>query len=226
MKYLKTIISLLKDRGGFLKEIDENIGVREKIVGLLIISSIFFFVYGVVIGFSNGWRQALSSGLKLPSFYLVNLLICFPSLYFFNIFFGSKRTAAQHFSLLLCMNAVISVLLFSFAPVTLFFMITTTSYVFFKLLNVFLFMVTAFIGIKFFYSTFKIIPEPDAEGIGPRKRFTFFWIWIYAFVGSQLGWILRPFFGHPNLPFEIFRHIGGNVYLDILRSIGVFMGID
>jgi len=38
----------------------------------------------------------------------------------------------------------------------------------------------------------------------PRKIFAA-WIVMYAVVGAQMGWILRPFIGSPNMKFEIFR---------------------
>jgi hypothetical protein len=46
------------------------------------------------------------------------------------------------------------------------------------------------------------------------------WILLFGFVGTQLAWTLRPFFGHPDRPFEIFREIDGNFYVDIVRTIG------
>jgi hypothetical protein len=52
------------------------------------------------------------------------------------------------------------------------------------------------------------------------------WLWIalYAFVGSQMAWTLRPFVGAPGLPFELFRQLGGNFYANILASIGEILG--
>ena len=32
-----------------------------------------------------------------------------------------------------------------------------------------------------------------------------FWLLIYGVVGAQMGWVLRPFVGNPDLPFEFFR---------------------
>jgi hypothetical protein len=34
-----------------------------------------------------------------------------------------------------------------------------------------------------------------------------FWVWVvlYGAVGAQMGWLLRPFIGHPNAPFSWFR---------------------
>lgn len=38
----------------------------------------------------------------------------------------------------------------------------------------------------------------------PRKIFAA-WIVMYAVVGAQMGWILRPFIGSPSMEFELFR---------------------
>ena len=46
------------------------------------------------------------------------------------------------------------------------------------------------------------------------------WIVIYAIVGAQMGWILRPFVGSPGLEFEWFREREGNFFLAFFRAIG------
>jgi hypothetical protein len=46
------------------------------------------------------------------------------------------------------------------------------------------------------------------------------WILLFGFVGTQLAWTLRPFFGSPGEPFEVFRKVGGTFYGDILTTIG------
>jgi hypothetical protein len=48
----------------------------------------------------------------------------------------------------------------------------------------------------------------------------YIWILLFGFVGTQLGWTLRPFFGDPDRPFALFRHISGTFYADILHTIG------
>ena len=64
--------------------------VESKILSLIIASSLFFAIYGAIIGASNGWQQMLVSTVKLPALYLLTLLICLPTLYFFDILFGYK----------------------------------------------------------------------------------------------------------------------------------------
>jgi len=46
------------------------------------------------------------------------------------------------------------------------------------------------------------------------------WIGIYAIVGMQLGWRLRPFVGFDGSPFQLFRsEEDGNFYLAVWRSL-------
>ncbi len=140
IRHFHVLINLLRDRQGFLEEIRQEIRLQNKINSLFVSSSIFFAIYGAIIGASHSWAQALSGAIKLPAFYLLTLIICFPTLFFFSVLFGSRSSIQQHFAVLLTSVSVISVLLFSLAPVTLFFLITTPdSYQFFKLLNVLIF---------------------------------------------------------------------------------------
>jgi hypothetical protein len=46
------------------------------------------------------------------------------------------------------------------------------------------------------------------------------WILLFGFVGTQLAWTLRPFFGDPDAPFALFREISGTFYSDVLHTIG------
>ncbi|MEU7750749.1 hypothetical protein [Micromonospora sp. NPDC049171] len=48
----------------------------------------------------------------------------------------------------------------------------------------------------------------------------YIWILLFGFVGTQLAWTLRPFFGDPGQDFAFFRSIDGNFYAEILRTIG------
>ncbi len=48
----------------------------------------------------------------------------------------------------------------------------------------------------------------------------YIWIVVFGFVGTQLAWTLRPFLGSPGEPFQIFRHIEGNFYVDVVRTLG------
>ncbi len=69
-----------------------------------------------------------------------------------------------------------------------------------------------------------MLSEEDKEGLETRMSVLRFWLILYAFVGTQLAWTLRPFFGRPDAPFELFREMQGNFYLDIVKAFGEIFG--
>ncbi|NEP13692.1 MAG: actin-binding WH2 domain-containing protein [Symploca sp. SIO2C1] len=220
MKYFAILTNFLRDRSQFLDEISKDVRLEKKIVALLICSSVFFAIYGAIMGSFAGGLQILSSAIKLPALYLLTLIICLPTLYFFDIISGSKRTFSQYLALLLASMSIISVMLFGFAPVTLFFRISINDYVFFTLLNVAILAITGFIGINFFYKAMRSFTDQDSEQVKYRTSVVKGWLVLYAFVGSQLGWTLRPFFGEPSQPFQLFRNLESNFYVEVLKLIG------
>ncbi|MEB3277851.1 MAG: actin-binding WH2 domain-containing protein [Lyngbya sp.] len=219
MNSFATVMNLLRERQQFLEDIRLGVKLKPKLVNLFISSSVFFGIYGLIIGSSSSFLQAIFSAIKLPALYLLTLIICFPTLYFFNVMFGSKQTFEQYLTLLMTAMAEISVLLLGFAPVTFFFMLSTQDYQFFKIINVGIFALTGFLGIKFFYDGMQFMSEKDEEGQKLRLNILRFWLILYAFVGSQLGWTLRPFFGAPGEPFELFREQQSNFYLNVIESL-------
>ncbi|NEP49684.1 MAG: actin-binding WH2 domain-containing protein, partial [Moorea sp. SIO3C2] len=126
--------------------------------------------------------------------------------------------------LLLAATSVISVMLFGFAPITLFFRLSIHDYKFFKLLNIVIFGITGLIGVNVFYQCMQFITEQEAEENTYRTRILKAWLVLYGFVGSQLAWTLRPFFGALGKPFAIFRDLESNFYMHVLQLIGKVLG--
>jgi len=53
----------------------------------------------------------------------------------------------------------------------------------------------------------------------PSMTLLYIWILLFGFVGTQLAWTLRPFFGSPGKPFSLYRQIDGNFYAEIFKTI-------
>ncbi len=218
------LMQLLRDRKVFLNEIEQEKNLDKKIVSLLFSSAVFLALYGAIIGSTHGLLQMVSSAFKLPALYLITLIICLPTLYFFDIIFGSKKTFGQYVALLMASMAMISVMLFGFAPVTLFFRLSIDDFNFFRLLNIAILGLTGVIGVRLFYRSMISLIDKEAESYRNRQKLLRAWLFLYGFVGSQLGWTLRPFFSTPDSPFALFREIESNFYVEVVKIINTFFG--
>ena len=226
MNNFTVIETILRDRTFFFSEIRDGVALWDKVKSMLISCMAFLAVYGAVMGASHGLLQALSSFVKLPILFLVTLVICTPSLYFFNLLFGSKQTLAQNVALILTAMTTTAVLLVSFAPIILFFLLTTSQYEFFKLLNVGVFAISGIMGVLFLRQGRAATADPhNMEGVAARRVIFVLWIILYAFVGSQMAWTLSPFMGDPNMPFMVVAQRGGNFYADVIASIRHLLGV-
>lgn len=221
---LTIIESILRDRQAFFREIREGQDLQVKIRAMLVSSIAFLALYGAVLGSTHSLWQAMSSAFKLPLLFLATLIVCAPTLYFFNLIFGSNQSLSQNIALMLTAITVTAVVLLSFAPIVLFFLLTSSNYQFFKLLNVGVFAVAGVIGVLFLVQGMRLVSAGSAEGGGARLVIVQLWIIVYAFVGSQVAWTLRPFIGAPSMKFELFRPLGGNFYTNIFASLGEILG--
>jgi len=221
---MAVIEALLRNRFRFFAEVRDGQALPAKIRAMLSFSAACLALYGAVIGADHSWQQSLSSAVKLPVLFVVTLLVCLPTLHFFNVLFGSSLSLRQNFALLLTAITVTAVVVVSFAPMVLFFMITTNQYQFFKLLNVGVFAIAGLVGVHHLSQAMRMTVTVDRTGGRARLQLMRVWIVLYGFVGSQLAWTLRPFFGARELPFELFRDLGGNFYANVTASVGELLG--
>jgi hypothetical protein len=226
MNHFAILMEFLRDRPKFLENIQNGKYVEKYIFAFAICSSFFFALYGGILGSFSGGGQAIASAIKLPALYLLTLLLCLPALFFFDVVGGSKQTFGQYLCLLLASMSAISVMLFGFAPISLFFRFSMNDYNFFKLLNVIILAASSFVGIQFFYRGMLLINDVKNLPKQRRKLSIKVWLILYGFVGSQLGWTLRPFFGSPGKSFEIFRNIESNFYAHLVHIISQFFTIN
>jgi hypothetical protein len=62
---------------------------------------------------------------------------------------------------------------------------------------------------------------PEGQSLGRHTRSVFTcWVIVFALVGAQMGWVLRPFIGNPALEFTWFRERKSNFFEAVLNSIG------
>jgi hypothetical protein len=298
---LLIIERILRDRDGIWSQVAEERGLKDLTVHMLASSAVSLALYGAVLGSSHSFAQAISSAVKLPLLFLATLAICLPTLYLFNLVFGSRLSVMQAVTLIMISITVTAVLTLAFAPISLFFLITADNYSFFKLLNVAILVLAAAVGLRFLTAGMSYLNRhqiqlaeaaagaeaaaavPDAvesaeqpvpvlvgaaadpngasaiepgelpkapaavlpatmaarsgtaatpaatsatpDAALPAQRpasmaLLYIWIALFGFVGTQLAWTLRPFFGSPKTPFAFFREIDGTFYGDVFSTIG------
>jgi len=185
---MKTLISLLQDRDVLVKEIADRVDLKRKFSDLNALAAASFAIYGAIIGSQHSFKQALSSSVKLPLLFLLTAVVCIPTLFILSSFLGSRRTLLQYFALLSAGSAVTGVALVGFAPITLFFIVTTHNYQFFKILNVVFFAVSGLLGVLFFKRMYIQLSDDGTPAMKSRQLLLQFWLLLFAFVGTQLAW--------------------------------------
>jgi hypothetical protein len=188
-----------------------------------VLYGVFMGLYAVLRPRSPSFLQLLATTAKVPLLFLLTLAVTFPSLYVFSALVNARPRWEATGRLLLAAIVVDLSLLASFGPVTGFFTLSTESYPFMIVLNVLFFAVAGVAGLLFLRRalTRALVADPaDAGGSARRARAVFrIWVLIYAAVGAQMGWLLRPFIGSPDAPFSLFRPRTSNFFEAIIRTI-------
>jgi len=213
--------AVLRNQTQFFEEIRQGIDLPEKITKLFIAIITFLTIYGAVLGSGHPF-QALSAALKLPLVFFGSVVACLPTLYIFDIFLGSKRSLSQTLAVLFTATTTAAVLLFSFAPITIVFRLTSNGYQFFSILNVGFLLVTTTIGIFTLERGLRHTTHDGKTGIFSEAIYVI-WIFIFLLVGGQLAWGLRPFFHYPGTEFTLW--VGnGNLITQFGQAMGEFLG--
>jgi len=191
---------------------------RKYVLKQMLFIFLFSFLYGVVMGSYNGLLQSLVTGIKVPCLIFLSLLICFPALYVIQYMIGSTMTVYQMANIIFSGFIVFTTITLSFAPIVIFFMLTSNNYSFLKLLHVAIFTFAGIFTVKTIINGLTFSCEK--KNIYPKLGMRIFKIWvvILAFVSSQLAWNLRPFVGSRDLPFELFRARESNFYVAVIQS--------
>jgi hypothetical protein len=238
MSISSTLQQLLRNKDEVVgRTLGEGLTTKE-FTALFILCLGLMVGYGLLIGARYDALQAAVSAIKLPILFLLTAAICFPTLYMFLSYLGIRQGLKQLMGLLLLSLTYISLVLASFAPVTFFFLITTNGYEFYKFINIVVFGIAGFIGIRLFYAQMgeiisiawpKLQVTTDEAGhlIMPATNnkqkaqwFLMAWAVMFALIGAQLSYTLSPFFGDPTKTFILINEGGSNFFLDVMETIG------
>lgn len=193
-------------------------------LGLMVAA--FGITYGAVMGSFGGvlgehFWQVVFSAVKVPFLLLGTFALSLPSFFVVNTLFGLRSDFSQSLRALLATQAGLTIILASFAPFTVVWYASSSNYQGAILFNTLMFGCASLAAqwlLRRFY-------QPLIER-NPRHRVLLrAWLVIYAFVGIQMAWVLRPFIGNPAAPTQFFRQDAwGNAYVRLVHILLTFLG--
>jgi hypothetical protein len=195
------------------------------LVAILLLCGI---AYGAMMGLFTGYDelprplQAVYSAAKVPLLLLLTFGLALPSFYVLNMLAGLAGDFAEVLRALLATQAGLTVVLASLSPFTLLFYASTTNYDAAILFNALMFAIASLAGQRLLGRFYAPLIARDPR----HRKMVRVWILLYAFVGIQMGWVLRPFIGDPDKPTTFFRQgAWGNAYVEVWnKAVGASRG--
>jgi hypothetical protein len=188
---------------------------------LLACVMVFGMFYGAVMGTFGGvsgdrpW-QILYSAVKVPLLLLVTFTISLPSFFVLNTLFGLRRDVGDAVRALVAAQAGVAIILGSLAPFTMLWYVSSSGYQAAILFNATMFAVASLAGQGLLRGLYRpLIARSEKHRVMLRA-----WLVVYAFVGIQMAWVLRPFVGSPTTPVQFFREDSwDNAYMVVVNLI-------
>lgn len=182
---------------------------------VLAIVLLFGPLYGAAMGsygFISGDRtlgeqlpQMIFSATKVPLLLLVTVAISLPSFFVVNTLLGLRHDWLKVVGAIVSAQAGLTVVLAAFFPLTVFVYVSvmphSAAYPMAILFNAAMFgaaSIAAQILLRGYYKPL-IHREPRHQAM------VRVWIFVYAFVGIQAAYVMRPFIGDPSQPTTFFR---------------------
>lgn len=181
--------------------------------------ALLYAFYGFSMGLFRGYYPAVISCFKLSLLYLCTLAICLPSLYVLNCMIGPRLRFIACVKLLILALSVNAVALGSYVLISLFFTATSSrqAYTFLVLMHVCVFGLAGLISMAQIGLVFRAVAQHSGRSL--RPAFLVSWGALYAFVGTQMSWLLRPWIGSWSLPYSPFRPIQGSFIEAVYKLI-------
>lgn len=141
------------------------------------------------------------SAIKVPLLLFATSVLCLPGFFVLNTLLGLRDDFRESLQAILAGQAGLSVALGSLAPLTRFWYFSNGNYRTALLFNAAMFAVATLAGqmVMLRYYRELIRRRPN------HRLMLVAWVVLYAFVGIQMGWLLRPFIGSPHAAPSFFR---------------------
>lgn len=178
-------------------------------------------LYGAVMGtyyFVSAERllQVMFSAVKLPLLLFATTALCLPGFVVLNTIAGLRDDFDAALRAIFAGQAGLSIVLASLAPLTRMWYFSEESYRGALLFNAAMFTIATLAGHLITFRYYRPLIAHNSA----HRWLAYSWVVLYAFVGIQMGWMLRPFVGDPDMPVTFFRaEPFSNAYVVVARLI-------
>lgn len=194
---------------------------------LIVYAALFGVVYGAAMGSYAGvvgnrprdelLLQIAYSALKVPLLLGATCILSLPSFFIINTLVGLRDDFAAALRAIAAAQAGVGIILASLAPLTVTWYLSGAAYVPAILFNAVMFAFASVAAQRILRGHYQTLIARN-----PRHR-AMMWTWLalYAFVGIEMGWLLRPFIGSLEADVEFMRREPlDNAYVIVGRLIG------
>lgn len=204
-----------------------GVNERPRLRSLVIGAAAAALGYGLIMGSygletgSHRFLQVLFSGIKVPLLLLITFGLCIPSFFVINTLAGLREDFGAALRALLTTQCALTLVLLSLAPLTAVWYLSDRSYDRAILFNAAMFGVASLAAQFILKREYRPLIQQR-----PRHRVMLrIWLAMYAFVGIQMGWVLRPFIGKTTLSVRFFREDAwGNAYVQVFELVAKQLG--
>ncbi len=176
-------------------------------------------VYGGVMGTyglqspERLWQVAFAA-MKMPVLLMATTLLCLPGFFVFNTLLGLRDDFHDAVQAVFAGQAGMSVALAALAPLTRFWYFSDDSYRAAVIFNVAMMALATAAGQIVMLRYYRILIARHRL----HRLALVAWVALYAFVGTQMGWMLRPFIGSPDMHVRFFREEAfTNAYVNVFH---------
>jgi hypothetical protein len=167
---------------------------------------LFGAAYGAAMGTFGGIHgervlKPLYSALKVPLLQVATFAVCVPSFFVLNTLLGLRRDFIHVVTAIVRSQAVVSIILASLAPFVVMWYSADQDYDHAVLFNAAMYTLATLAAQRRLRQEYRSLVSRDAR----HGKMLWIWLLLFAFVGIQMGWLLRPFIGDPTGPVHFFR---------------------
>jgi len=207
----------IRDREKIFEDVKKEQNIWDYLIASTLATLLFGALYGAVMGTYAGGIQILYDALKIPMLLLIAVYVSLPTFYVLNGILGGELSFRQMAVLFMVSITVMATLMIAFLPVTFFFMLTTpertfATYAFTVLLNVFFFAISGLAAVSYLLQGFSRIHGENKKWVPAMLIGSS----VLAFVGTQLAWVLRPYF---HMSEAFIAPPSGNFYIALFALI-------